>query len=80
MSAFNQKEEITVHPLGGAIMSSDGTGVNGATNHLGQVFTGKGTDVYEGLVCVDGSVIPTALGNKQSVICSMLNVLMLFQA
>lgn len=66
MSAFNQKEEITVHPLGGAIMSSDGTGVSGGTNHLGQVFTGQGSDVYEGLVCVDGSVIPTALGTKKS--------------
>lgn len=79
MLAFNQKSEITVHLLGGAIMSSDGTGIGGGTNHLGQVFTGKGTDVYEGLVCVDGSVIPTALGTKPSVIRPMFNVLMLFQ-
>jgi len=61
-AAFNQQEEITVHPLGGAIMSSDGTGRRGATNHMGQLFTGKGTEVYGGLICVDGSVIPTALG------------------
>ncbi|KAJ7484654.1 hypothetical protein FB451DRAFT_1169687 [Mycena latifolia] len=61
-SAFHQREEITVHPLGGAIISSDGTGRNGATNHVGQLFTGEGTEVHEGLVCVDGSVIPTALG------------------
>lgn len=53
---------LTVHPLGGAIMSSDGTGRNGTTNHIGQLFTGAGTEVHEGLVCVDGSVIPTALG------------------
>ncbi|KAF2741804.1 FAD/NAD(P)-binding domain-containing protein [Sporormia fimetaria CBS 119925] len=58
----NQQEEITVHPLGGAIMSSDGTGRNGVTNHLGQLFIGDGDELHEGLLCVDGSVIPTALG------------------
>ncbi|KAF2147047.1 uncharacterized protein K452DRAFT_218057 [Aplosporella prunicola CBS 121167] len=57
-----QHDGITVHPLGGAIMSYDGTGKGGATNHLGQVFAGNSTEVHEGLVCVDGSVIPTALG------------------
>lgn len=51
-----------MHPLGGAIMSSDGTGRNGATSHLGEVLTGDGTKVHEGLVCVDGSVVPNALG------------------
>ncbi|KAJ7097404.1 hypothetical protein C8R44DRAFT_949487 [Mycena epipterygia] len=61
-AAFHQKTEITVHPLGGAIVSSDATGRSGATNHIGQLFSGEGTEVYEGLVCVDGSVIPTALG------------------
>ncbi|KAJ7757153.1 hypothetical protein B0H16DRAFT_1538314 [Mycena metata] len=61
-AAFNDKEEITVHPLGGAIMSSDGTGRSGATNHIGQLFAGEGEEVYEGLICVDGSVIPGALG------------------
>ncbi|THU97328.1 FAD/NAD(P)-binding domain-containing protein [Dendrothele bispora CBS 962.96] len=63
-AAFNQQVEITVHPLGGAIMSSDGTGAEGVTNHVGQVFKsgGEGREVYEGLVCVDGAVIPTALG------------------
>ncbi|KAJ6588572.1 hypothetical protein B0H19DRAFT_923787 [Mycena capillaripes] len=61
-AAFHEMTEITVHPLGGAIMSSDGTGRSGATNHLGQLFTGEGTEVHDGLVCVDGSVIPSALG------------------
>ncbi|KAJ5666351.1 Glucose-methanol-choline oxidoreductase C-terminal, partial [Penicillium maclennaniae] len=56
------EEEITVHPLGGANMSSDGTGSAGATNHLGEVFTGKGSEVYKGLVCCDAAIIPTALG------------------
>ncbi|KAJ5150109.1 CAZyme family AA3 [Penicillium atrosanguineum] len=56
------EEEITVHPLGGANMSSDGTGLAGVTNYLGEVFTGKGSEVHKGLVCCDASIIPTALG------------------
>ncbi|PYH98060.1 FAD/NAD(P)-binding domain-containing protein [Aspergillus ellipticus CBS 707.79] len=56
------REEITVHPLGGANMSRDGSGREGVTNHLGQVYTGHGSEVHNGLVCCDASVIPTALG------------------
>lgn len=51
-----------MHPLGGANMSSDGTGRAGVTNCLGEVFTGRGSEVYKGLVCCDASTIPTALG------------------
>jgi hypothetical protein len=53
---------VTVHPLGGAKMSADGTGWAGAVNHLGQLFTGLGDDVYGGIVCIDASIIPTSLG------------------
>ncbi|KAL1635047.1 hypothetical protein SLS58_010442 [Diplodia intermedia] len=60
-AAFNQQEQITVHPLGGAVMSSDGTGKCGATNHLGQLFSGDGSEVHDGLACVDGAMIPTSL-------------------
>jgi choline dehydrogenase-like flavoprotein len=56
------EELITVHPIGGANMSYDGTGDGGVTNHMGEVFTGEGSEVHDGLVCVDGSVIPCALG------------------
>ncbi|KAJ5913560.1 CAZyme family AA3 [Penicillium tannophilum] len=56
------EEEVSVHPLGGANMSSDGTGQAGVTNHLGEVFTGKSSEVYKGLVCCDAAIIPTALG------------------
>lgn len=56
------QNEVTVHPIGGANMSSDGTGMSGVTNHLGQVFKGTSSDVYEELVVVDGAVIPAALG------------------
>jgi choline dehydrogenase-like flavoprotein len=58
---FGQKE-ITVHPVGGANMSSDGTGSAGVTDHFGQVFKGLGSEVYDGLVVVDGAVVPAALG------------------
>lgn len=54
--------EITVHPIGGANMSSDGTGGAGVTDHFGRVFKGNTAEIYDGLVVVDGSVVPTALG------------------
>ena len=56
------QQEITVHPIGGASISSDGTGTNGATDSFGRVLKGSGTDVYDGLVVLDGSAVPTALG------------------
>jgi choline dehydrogenase-like flavoprotein len=56
------QQEITVHPIGGACMSSDGTGEQGVTNHMGEVFTGQGEETYHGLIVTDGAVIPTALG------------------
>lgn len=48
-------------------MSSDSTGQCGVTNHVGEVFTGHGCEVYSGLICCDASVIPTALGKSNSV-------------
>ncbi|KAJ0422037.1 FAD/NAD(P)-binding domain-containing protein [Aspergillus carlsbadensis] len=56
------REEVSVHVLGGAHMSRNGTGREGVTNHMGQAFTGHGSDVHAGLVCCDASVIPTSLG------------------
>ncbi|KAL2126285.1 hypothetical protein VTI74DRAFT_1264 [Chaetomium olivicolor] len=56
------KQEITVHPMGGARISPDGTGRHGVTNHMGQVFKGEGTEVHEGLVVCDASNLPAALG------------------
>lgn len=60
--ALGGQEEITVHPIGGANMSSDGTGESGGTNHVGELFSGEGSEVHDGLIVVDGSVIPCALG------------------
>lgn len=56
------QQEITVHPIGGACMSYDGTGEHGVTNHFGEVFTGDGDETHHGLIVTDASVIPTALG------------------
>ncbi|PVH90904.1 FAD/NAD(P)-binding domain-containing protein [Periconia macrospinosa] len=56
------RTQLTVHPLGGATMSSDGTGRYGAVDHMGRVFTGDDSRVHHGLLCVDAAVIPTALG------------------
>ncbi|KZO92761.1 FAD/NAD(P)-binding domain-containing protein [Calocera viscosa TUFC12733] len=51
---------ISVHPVGGAAMGDSGEVA--VTNHRGQVFTGKGKEVHEGLFVTDGAVIPTPLG------------------
>ncbi|KAK4212109.1 hypothetical protein QBC37DRAFT_202053 [Rhypophila decipiens] len=60
--ALMGQQQVTVHPIGGACMSRDNTGATGVTNHLGEVFTGTGSEVHDGLIVADGSVIPTALG------------------
>ena len=43
-------------------MSSDGSGDAGVTNGKGQLLKGNGREAYEGIVVVDGSVVPLALG------------------
>ena len=64
MPIGRSQEETSVHPLGGANMSCDGSGKEGVTNHLGEVFCGTGNDVHHGLVCCDGSVVPSSLGKS----------------
>lgn len=59
------QQEVTVHPIGGACMARDGTPLTGVTNHYGEVFVGKDMDskeTHEGLIVMDASVIPSALG------------------
>jgi len=46
-------------------MSFDGTGRHGAVDHMGRVFTGEGSELHHGLLCVDAAVIPTALGKSR---------------
>ncbi|KAL1870800.1 hypothetical protein VTK73DRAFT_2429 [Phialemonium thermophilum] len=60
--ALMGQQQVTVHPIGGACMARDGTGATGVVNHVGEVFSGDGSEVHEGLVVTDGAVIPIALG------------------
>ncbi|MGH9469926.1 MAG: GMC family oxidoreductase, partial [Terriglobia bacterium] len=51
----------SVHPLGGCVMAEDAA--HGVVNHKGQVFSSaSGTQVYENLYVMDGSVVPRPLG------------------
>ncbi len=53
----------TFHPLGGCAMAD--TGADGVVDHLGRVFTSVDSDaVHDGLVVLDGSIVPTALATN----------------
>ncbi|KAG0205147.1 hypothetical protein BGX28_003188 [Mortierella sp. GBA30] len=60
LTAATDEAVITVHPIGGCSIGHNGA--TGAINHKGQVFTGQGEDVYEGLYVMDGAVMPMSLG------------------
>jgi cholesterol oxidase len=63
---FTPARNYTAHPLGGCRMGA--TAAEGVVDHRGRVFdrsprAGNGA-VHPGLYVVDGSVVPTALGNN----------------
>ncbi|GJJ74664.1 cholesterol oxidase [Entomortierella parvispora] len=60
LTAATEEAVVTVHPIGGCSMAR--SGAEGVINHKGQVFTGQGTEVYEGLYVMDGAVMPMSLG------------------
>ncbi|MFA3918912.1 alpha/beta fold hydrolase [Ruegeria hyattellae] len=61
----------TVHPLGGLNMAENGT--HGVVNHLGQVFRSETSNsVYDDLVVLDGSIVPTALGTNPALTIAAL--------
>ena len=63
----------TVHPLGGCTMAD--TGAAGVVDHIGRVFS-SGTSglVHDGLVVLDGSIIPTALGTNPALTISAVTL------
>ena len=50
----------TVHPLGGCTMGENGA--DGVVDQYGRVFRGCTDKVHDGLVVLDGSIVPTSLG------------------
>ena len=63
------KFAMTVHPLGGCGMADDVE--HGVVDDIGQVFRPAG-GVYPGLVVLDGSIIPKALGINPSLTIASL--------
>jgi cholesterol oxidase len=64
---------LTVHPLGGCVIGRDVT--SGVVNEYGQVFNARGaldTDVFDGLVVLDGSIIAGSLGANPSLTIAAL--------
>ncbi|KAF9586241.1 hypothetical protein BGW38_008117, partial [Lunasporangiospora selenospora] len=60
LTAMTDEAIVTVHPIGGCGLARNGA--EGVCNHKGQVFTGQGEEVYEGLYVMDGAVMPMSLG------------------
>ena len=66
---------MTVHPLGGCAMGNDC--YDGVVDDLGQVFDPdpkSGTSIHQGLVVLDGSIIPTALGTNPALSIAALSL------
>ncbi len=55
---------LTVHPLGGCAMAESAD--QGVVNHLGEVFDPASGGVHDGLVVLDGSILPASLGVNPS--------------
>jgi len=67
---------LTVHPLGGCPMGTSTE--NGAVNHRGQLFkpnaAGASTDTYQGLMVLDGAIIPEAVGINPALTISAVSL------
>jgi hypothetical protein len=64
---------VTVHPLGGCTMGDNCR--QGVTDHCGRVFDVDGPSdrwVHQGLVVLDGSIVPTSLGINPALTISVL--------
>src|SRR3989344_4515494 len=64
---------LTVHPLGGCAMGDDVT--RGVVNDLGEVFDPRCSDgrgVHEGLMVLDGAIVPGSLGTNPALTIAAL--------
>lgn len=61
---------VSVHPLGGCAMGDRGT--DGVVDDLGRVFAGDGAAVHEGLVVLDGAIVPGSLAINPALTISAL--------
>lgn len=64
---------LTVHPLGGCAMAD--TARSGVTDHLGRVFNAgepSMTSTHDGLLVLDGSIVPCSLGINPALTISVL--------
>ncbi len=63
---------LTVHPLGGCAMGDNAS--DGVVDDWGRVFDGQGTHgaLHNGLVVLDGSIVPMALGVNPALTISAL--------
>jgi cholesterol oxidase len=64
---------VTVHPLGGCAMGDNVR--QGVTDHCGRVFDAGGPgdkSVHQGLVVLDGSIVPTSLGINPALTIAVL--------
>ena len=69
----NKGPLLTVHPLGGCVMADNYS--SGVVNHMGQVFDSKNnTTVHEGLVVLDGAIIPSALGANPALTIAAVSI------
>ncbi|TXG95766.1 MAG: GMC family oxidoreductase [Nevskiaceae bacterium] len=62
---------LTVHPLGGCAMADSVD--HGVVDSLGQVFRRDGT-IFPGLVVLDGSIIPSALGTNPALTIAAMSL------
>jgi len=66
---------ITVHPLGGCPIGTNS--LEGVVDEYGRVFdgaSGNSTDIHEGLVVLDGSILPTPAGINPALTIATLSL------
>lgn len=61
---------VTVHPLGGCAMADAGS--DGVVDHRGRVFADRDTALHDGLLVLDGSIVPTPVGANPSLTITAL--------